>query len=167
MRPTLLILDACVLIDFAKTDPTLLKLIVAHVGPVHVPSPVLAEVKQLDESAAASLDLRIVEPDLDMAIEAARIGGPLSFEDRLCMMMAKANGWTCVSNDGRLRRACESDRVPILWGLELLLGLVTAGGLPKSDAEPAAWAIHRSNPKFVTRKIVLGFVQKLGRIRGT
>lgn len=165
MRPTLLILDACVLIDFAKTDPTLLKLIVAHVGPIHVPSPVLAEVKQLDESAAASLNMRIVEPDLAMAIEAANLGGPLSFEDRLCLMMAKANGWTCVSNDGCLRRACESDSVPILWGLELLLGLVTAGGVPKPDAEAAAWAIHRSNPKFVTRKIVLGFVQKLGRIK--
>ena len=165
MKPPLFIVDACVLIDFTKTDPTLLKLIVAHVGLIHVPSPVLAEVKQLDQSTAASLGLRIVDPDLETAMQAASLVGPLSFQDRLCLMMAKASGWTCVSNDGYLRRACEIDGVPTLWGLELLLGLVAAGGLPRNHAEEAGWAIHRSNPKFVTKKVVQTFMQKLARMR--
>ena len=156
MKPPLFIVDACVLIDFTKTDPTLLKLIVAHVGLIHVPSPVLAEVKQLDQSTAASLGLRIVDPDLETAMQAA---------SRLCLMMAKASGWTCVSNDGYLRRACEIDGVPTLWGLELLLGLVAAGGLPRNHAEEAGWAIHRSNPKFVTKKVLQTFMQKLARMR--
>jgi hypothetical protein len=54
-----------------------LKLFVVHVGPIHVPSPVLAEVKQLDESAATSLGLRVVEPELATAIQAANLGGAL------------------------------------------------------------------------------------------
>jgi len=162
---TLFIVDACVLIDFAKTDPSLLRLIVAHVGPIHVPFQVLAEVKQLDASTATSLGLRIVDPDLDTAARAAALGGALSFEDRLCLLMAKASGWTCVSNDRRLRRTCEDEGVPTLWGLELLLRLVSAGGLPKDQAEEAALAIHCSNPRYVTKKILLLFEQKLGKIR--
>jgi hypothetical protein len=165
VEATLFIVDACVLIDFAKTDPSLLRLIVAHVGPIHVPSPVMAEVKQLDASMATSLGLRIVEPSFDTAAQAATLGGALSFEDRLCLSMAKASGWTCVSNDGRLRRTCEREGVPTLWGLELLLRLVGAGGLPKDQAEEAAVAIHCSNPRYVTKKVLQLFTQKLGQMR--
>lgn len=165
MKATFLIVDACVLIDFVKTDQSLLRLVVDHVGPIHVPSLVLAEVKQLDLSTATSLGLLITDPDLDTAAQAAALGGSLSFEDRLCLIMAKASGWTCVSNDGRLRRTCDREGVPTLWGLELLLRLVSAGGLPKEQAEEAAMTIHRSNPRYVSKKVLQGFTQKLGKIR--
>lgn len=164
MKATLFIVDACVLIDFAKTDASLLRLIGDHVGPIHVPAPVLAEVKQLDASTATSLGLRIVDPDLDTAARAATLGGALSFEDRLCVIMAKASGWTCVSNDSRLRQTCVREGVPTLWGLELLLQLVGAGGLPKDQAEEAAMAIHCSNPRYVTKKVLQLFTQKLGKM---
>jgi len=49
--------------------------------------------------------------------------------------------------------------------LVLGLGLVAAGGLPRNHAEEAGWAIHRSNPKFVTKKVVQTFMQKLARMR--
>jgi hypothetical protein len=50
-----LIVDACVLIDFAKADLAILTLVSRHVGDVHVPSPVFQEVKDLDPTMAASL----------------------------------------------------------------------------------------------------------------
>jgi len=40
-----MIMDACVLIDFIKTDRTVLELIVKHVGPVHVISPIVEEAR--------------------------------------------------------------------------------------------------------------------------
>ncbi len=45
-----LIVDACVLIDFMEADPSVLGVIARSVGPIHVPSPVLAEVHALDAS---------------------------------------------------------------------------------------------------------------------
>ena len=104
----LFILDACVLIDFVTTDAMLLKLTSEHVGTVHVASVVLGEVDQLDESSAASLGLHVVEPSLDLSLDAAARGGALSFEDWVSLLVAKDNGWTCVTNDRRLRAECES-----------------------------------------------------------
>lgn len=39
-----------------------------------------------------------------------------------------------VTNDGRLRKACDEDEVPVLWGLEVLAQVVEAGGLPVKAA---------------------------------
>jgi len=161
----LFILDACVLIDFVTTDASILRLVCEHVGEVHIAAPVLDEVEQLDESTAASLGMRIVEPSLGTAMFAAARGGALSFQDWLCLLMAKENGWTCISNDGRLRRECMGEGVSVMWGLELLEQLVLAGGLDARAAVAAALAIHVSNPRYVTRQIVRAFELKVTRAR--
>lgn len=51
----LLIMDANVLIDLCEADRTLIRLISQHVGPIHVPLPVLQEVDQIDEAQCADL----------------------------------------------------------------------------------------------------------------
>ena len=45
MKLELLIIDANVLIDFCKTDRSVLTLVASHVGTLHIPAPVLAEVQ--------------------------------------------------------------------------------------------------------------------------
>ena len=58
----LMIMDACVLIDFIKTDRTILELIVKHVGPVYVISPIIEEIDDIDdESELQELGLVIEE----------------------------------------------------------------------------------------------------------
>lgn len=161
MAIQLFIVDACVLIDFAKTDLSLLTLVSAHVGQVHVAAPVLSEVEQLDESKAATFGLRVVMPELPTAMAAAARHGALSFEDWLCVLLAKEHGWTCVSNDGPLRRQCVAEGVPILWGLELLERLVLARALDTDGAIAAARAIHASNPRYVSKAIVAAFEKKI------
>ncbi len=154
MRPLrLLIWDACVLIDYCKSERSILKLTARHVGTIHVAGPVLAEVEQLDSGSAADHGIVVVNPPLDMAMRAAARGGRLSFQDRLCLLLAKENGWTVVSNDGLLRRECTSEQVPVLWGLEILALLVEAGALPPEDACAVAEAIHRAN-RFITKQIL-------------
>jgi hypothetical protein len=165
VSPKLFILDACVLIDFVSADTSILRLVCDHVGELHVAAPVLDEVEDLDESAAASLGIRIVHPTLTTAMSAAARRGALSFQDWLCLLLAKEHGWTCVSNDGRLRRECSSEGVAVMWGLELVEELVVAGGLEVHGAMAVAQAIHVSNPRYVSKQIMRGFEAKLRKIR--
>lgn len=158
-----LVLDACVLIDFCKVDKTILSVVCEHVGTIHVPSPVLAEVNEIEEDEAPDLGIVVVEPDLEQVVAAGARRRGLSFADRLCVIMARDRFWTCVSNDGAVRKACELEAVPVLWGLEMMGLAVGAGGLGLREAEQAAWAIHCDNKMFVTEEIVERFVKKARR----
>lgn len=93
--------------------------------------------------------------------EAAQRGGPLSFEDKLCLVLARDNGWACLSNDGPLREACKAQGVSVVWGLEIMLWLVQARHLDADKAIEVAEAIHLSNPLYITRKIITTFRHKV------
>lgn len=159
-------MDANVLIDFCEADRTILRLVSEHIGPVHVALPILREEVQslLADDDHAELGIVSVEPSLEVATEAARKRTGLSFYDQLCLILARDNGWTCVTNDGRLRRECESVKVPVLWGLETVALLVDAQVLPVQDAERIGRTIQRSNPRFITDKVIRGFLERIGAV---
>lgn len=156
-----LVLDACVLIDFLEADRSVLAVISAHLGQIAVVRPVFDEVDGVSEEQASLLGLDIVDVDLDLATDAAGRQGPLSFEDNLCLSLALREGWTCVTNDGALRKACRKHQVDVRWGLELLLDLVSAGGLGHDEAEAIATSIHVQNPHYVTERVLAEFKSKL------
>jgi predicted nucleic acid-binding protein len=157
-----MIMDACVLIDFLKTDRSVLSLFVKHIGPVHVISPVVEEVKNIDNvTELIELGLFIVEPELDDAFEAISRKGPTSFQDNLCLLTAKRNGFTCVTNDKNLREYCLQEGVSILWGLQLLAMLCKQGGISRTGALDIAEQIHKSNPKHITASILGQFTDKV------
>jgi predicted nucleic acid-binding protein len=157
----LLLVDACVLIDFAKSDTSVITLASRYVGEVYVATPVFEEVRDLDPAMAASLGIRLFEPPLEMLASAAATRGRLSFQDRLCLLVAKSNGWTCVSNDRRLRESCEEASVSVLWGFELLALLVENKALSAAAARDIAGTIFANN-KRIGRQVLLRFY---GRIR--
>ena len=162
--PKLMIMDACVLIDFMKTARTALELVVKHVGPLYVTSPVVDEVNEIDdENELVALGLIIIEPEIEDAYTAGGRSGPLSFEDWLCLLTAKRHGLTCVTNDKNLRKLCRQECVSLLWGLELLAELHKVGGIQATEAETIAQAIRRSNPKHITKKIVSRFTETIRR----
>lgn len=165
--PALFIVDANVLIDFCRTDATLLALVNRHVGTVHVASVVLDKVDQLSRQDADRLGLAIVEPDIELAADAASRSrtSPLAFDDWVCLLLARARQWTCVTNDRRLRGECATVGVDVLWGLQLLGVLVQKGVLPSQDAIAAAWAIHRTNPRFIPEHLVKKFSASLARAK--
>ncbi len=86
-----LVTDANVLIDYARTDPSILTLHVRHFGPIYVPSVILNEVDQLDVAECESLGLTIVGEPLEILLAATEQRGPLSFEDQVCLLLARAN----------------------------------------------------------------------------
>lgn len=163
LKPTTawFIADANVLIDYAKTSPAILGLVAKNVGPVYVAADVLEEVEQLDVAQCLAIGLQVVEGNLAQLTEAAQRGGPLSFEDKLCLVMARDNGWACLSNDGPLREACKAQGVQVVWGLEIMLALVKEQHLTVAAAIEAAQAIHVVNPMFITAKVLTTFKKKV------
>lgn len=159
----LLIVDANVLIDYAKTEAAILALCVRHLGPIHVPSVVLDEVEQLDTEACRRLGLTVIHESLEILDEASQKGGALSFQDHVCLALAKANGWVCVSNDKPLHRACEREGVRALWGLRLMIELVAHGALHADQAKAIALDIHTLNPKHITPVILDRFRAEIDR----
>jgi hypothetical protein len=70
------------------------------------------------------------------------------------LVLARDNGWICLSNDGPLREACKAQDVPVVWGLEIMLSLVEGKYLTPAAAIQAAQAIHAVNPMFITAKVL-------------
>lgn len=158
-------MDANILIDFCKCDKTIIKMICNYIGQIYLATPVLDEIKEIDEGDCLEMGIILVEPELEVAMLAAGKKGPLSFQDNLCFLMAKQNGWTCVTNDKPLRRKCETERVPLFWGIELICILVESGGLPLKQATEIILEIKKLNPKYITDSIVENAFKRLGIIK--
>lgn len=156
-----LVADANVLIDYARTDPSILTLYVRYFGPIYVPSVILDEVDQLDVSDCETLGLTVVDEPLQILLGATEQRGPLSFEDRVCLLLARSNNWTCVTNEKPLHRACKQEKVASIWGLRLMIELFHANQLTKESAVEIAQAIHRINPRYITTDILRRFEVEL------
>ncbi len=160
----LLIVDADVLIDYLGADLRMLATISERVGQVHVASDVVEEVNGIDGDICAHHGLVVVEASLDVLTAAANTRGSLSFEDRVSLLLAVENGWTCVTNDKVLRGACEAEDVAVRWGLELMLDLLRLDRGMHDHVLAVATAIHQGNRMHVTRAILDEFKRKAGRI---
>lgn len=160
MQEVALIADACVLIDLLQAEQSVLEAIARAMGRIHVVLQVLAEVEGLTRERAGELGLVVVDPTTELLLAAAAKRGRLSLPDRVCLLVAAKEGWTCVSNDGPLRRACVDAGVPVLWGLEAIAISVERGCLTVVGAIEAADAIARSN-RFITAEIVAAFKERV------
>ncbi|HYX23720.1 MAG TPA: hypothetical protein VFC23_06160, partial [Thermoanaerobaculia bacterium] len=96
----------------------------------------------------------------EQLLEAGKGTGRLSFNDRICLILARDGGWTCVTNDRALRKACDGISVPVLWGLELMLDLIADGHLTPESALQAARTIQAANPRHITAEILARFERK-------
>jgi LPS sulfotransferase NodH len=94
-------------------------------------------------------------------VAAAEKRGPLSFEDRVCLLLARESRWTCVTNEKPLHRACKQDGVTSIWGLRLMINLVQARKLTRQDAMDTARAIQAINPRYITGAILRQFEAEL------
>ncbi|MGF1643240.1 MAG: PIN domain-containing protein [Thiotrichales bacterium] len=157
----LLIIDANVLIDYLKSDPAILAFAARHLGQIYIPRAVLEEVEQLTETYCQQFGLTLVDESLEILIAAAELRGSLSFADRVCLLLARERGWTCVTNDKPLHKACRADGIGVIWGLRLMLELTRANQLEPAAAIEVATAIHRLNPRHITPAIVEEFRQKI------
>ncbi|MDY0297462.1 MAG: hypothetical protein RB296_09105 [Acidobacteriota bacterium] len=162
----LLLLDANVLIDYQESDFSILDLANRHLGKVYVLTPVLAEVDGLDAGKCKESNLTVIEPELEQLILAGERKGRLSFNDNLCLIVAAAGGYTCVTSDKALRKACVEIGVPTIWGLEVMTELVRCRAMTAEAAVAVAEKIHAVNPHHLPQSLIDRFRQTVTRIAG-
>ncbi len=156
--------DANILIDYLNTEPNILGLISKHIQKLYVPIPILKEVEQLGEDNAEKLGLEIIEPTLaqyNLAVKIKQANPALSNQDSICFAMAKDNNWACLTNDKPLRNLCNKNSITVLWGIGIMLKLVSADVLSSSKAVQIALEIKSQN-RHITNEIVDIFKDQLG-----
>jgi predicted nucleic acid-binding protein len=156
-----ILVDANVLIDYAKVDLGILGLVSASLGEVRVAAEVVHEVRDTDAAACQRTGLVVVEATMDQIVAAGRRRPGLSFEDHLCLVLARDAGGRCLTNDRVLRAACVAEGVPCIWGLQILLDLVRARALNRSRADRVAAGIRATNPLHISAGILDEFRKKL------
>ncbi len=81
-----------------------LSLVAKHLGAIGLPSPLLKEVDQIGRNACTRLRLTLVEPTLRQSVEASEREGALSFEDKLCLIVARGASTPIASPRSGLQR---------------------------------------------------------------
>lgn len=147
------VVDANVLIDYAGRGLPVVADYAATIRPLLVPVPILDEVG-LSETDCSDQGILPVEPTTEQLLAAGSRRGGLSFNDRLCLIIAGVLPALCVTNDRALRRECEAEGLSVRWGLELMIELVAAGQLAVSDAQAVAEEVHENNPLHIHRQIL-------------
>jgi rRNA-processing protein FCF1 len=128
------ILDANILIDFARSDERPLKLF-CDKFPVKIPDLVFNEVDDLCRSSCRKNGIEIIETEISILAEAGRRVNALSFQDNIVLLTSRAEQYICITNDKRLRTECEALGVKCIWGLEILLELVRKQVISKQIAK--------------------------------
>ena len=152
--------DANVLIDYYKANKKILFLATQNLFQIYVPRSVLKEVKQLSIKNAKEIGIKIIDPTLEQLFESSQRGGKLSFQDKLCLSIARDNKWICATNDKVLRKECTKQKVSIIWGLEVMIQLNSDGFLSKKEAIKTVQSIGKENLR-ITQKTVERFIKKL------
>ena len=164
--PPVLLADAAVLIDYRESDLAILSLVVQHVGRVAVVPSVLEEVRGVTTAQCARLGIQVIEVSTALMLQAAQVESSVSFNDRLCLVVCREEGWTCVTNDSALRRLCERHGVETRFGLGLMVDLVAAGVLTRRRAVSIARRIQGSNPLHINDRVLARFLNALdSRVR--
>ena len=158
--PPVLITDSCVLIDYIKSARDALRMLTRMVRFVVPRILLVEEVHDLTVDEAESLGLEVFDAPIEVLGEATRMPRPLSNFDWLCLILARDNRWTCVSNDRRLRAQCNSMGVETQWSLDPLLMLVRQKKLTKERAEKIVREMAKQN-RFIGVRVVTAFVSRI------
>ena len=162
MAQTVLLADADVLIDYRESEIKILELVVQHIGRVVLLAPVLDEVQGVTPAQCTQLGIEVVEVETEQLVRASEVESRVSFNDRLCLVACREEGWTCVTNDGALQRLCERHGVATRFGLGLMVDLVAVGALTRRCAMAVARQIQASNPLHINERVIQRFLEALG-----
>jgi len=111
----------------------------------------------MSPAASILLGIEVLEAETEQMLLAAQLPTSVSFNDRLCLVVCREGGWTCVTNDRALQRLCAQHGVATRFGLSLMLDLVAAGALPRARALAIARAIRASNPLHINERVLARF----------
>ncbi|MGB4408053.1 MAG: hypothetical protein WBI82_14420 [Sphaerochaeta sp.] len=154
----ILFCDACVMLDYLEFAPRILSLTVKHLTQIYIPDVVLLELSKYSQSDIESLGIQIQETPLSYYL--LPLLGPLSLQDRACLMLSQEMGWTCVTNDQKLRKACDYEQVATLGGFGLLILLVRKKIITREEGIQIIKAIGKGN-KWISPSLIETVISQL------
>ena len=165
--PPVLLLDANILIDFAKADVAVLAHLPRFLGPVAVLATTVREVHQLKPDDYPRFGIPVENRTSDEYAATVDSAPDLrSWKDDLCLAVCRSRAWVLATNDRVLRRHCEHAGVFTIRGLELLLALVEKDALSRTGAETVAWRLHEDSPGHYHEELLAWFFAELSAIAG-
>ena len=169
MNDVTLLVDACVLIDYQKSDLSVLRHVSSTLGRLVVLNEVLREVKGLTASDCQQIGIDVITiEDMDLLLRAGELSASsISFEDKLCVLACKVYGYVCVTNDQALRKQCRAHGVPTKRGLRLMVDLVAERAISIKDAMAIARKMQESSPYHINDEVISKFRQALSAVTGT
>ncbi len=163
-RIVAVISDANIIIDYLSSNKHILSIATEKLCDIYIPTPIFNEISQIDENIAAELGLKIIEPDFKQLTESMERGGALSYQDRICFILARDKEYSCATNDKTLKRHCENNNIKTIWGLEIMILLVEKGHLTKKIAITTAKDINKRN-RLITAEVLNSFIEKINEIK--
>ena len=159
-KAEIMIADSCIIIDFKRAEPKLFSKIACTLNPLNIAESLLEELETefLDDNVVTSLNklgvtvVPVHLDDLAIAVTESQTGA-LSTYDRICLYTAKRMGYTCVTNDKKLRAECKRHKVPVLWGLEIIVMLYQNKGITRKEARDIGEAIYKNSFGRITKDI--------------
>lgn len=165
--PATLLTDADVLINYRESEFDVLELITQHIGAVAVLADVLLEADDLTPHQCEQLGIKVVETRATWLMQAAEASEYLPFNAYLSLLACIERGWTCVTNDGALRRLCIRRGVAAKCGIGPVEDLVDAGVLTPRRAIAIARRIQGLNPYHMNERAIVRLTAEIaGRISG-
>lgn len=159
MRKRTIICDANILIDYLNGEIDVLRCLCEYSDFI-VPDVILDEVNQLSQVDAESIGIKVLECPLDVLAKAENQLSGCSFQDTVCFLLAKGNGWVCATNDKKLRNECINNNIEVVRGLRLLIELVENKVISRKKAISTAKKIAKSNRE-ITDMIIGEFIEIL------
>ena len=159
-----ILFNANALIDFQKTDFSVLGEVRQHLGNLYLLKEIRDEVQGLTQKDCRSVDLKVISSKDHIKNIANQPYGSLSRPDRLNLYTSIDSGFSLVTNDLNLRKACEERQVKIIWGLQLLLILIEKSDYSINDAIKIGKMIGNKN-RYISEEIVNDFVARAEIIR--
>ena len=159
-----ILFDANALIDFQKTDFSVLSGVSQHLGNLYLLEEIYNEVLGLTKEDCHLVNLKVISSKDHIKNIANQPYGSLSRPDRLNLYTSIDSGYSLVTNDVNLRKACEERQVKIIWGLQLLLILIEKSEYSIDDTIKIGKMIGDKN-QYISEEIVDDFVAKAEFIR--
>ena len=163
------LMDTCVVSDFIKTGLKCLLHLRQKGCRIYILAEVFRELQkdssfsddELEDLGVEIIDAEVVEYMARTSIASKA----LSDVDKLCVTVAKARDFHCITNDKRMRNECISQKVNVKWGLEFIISICEDGTIAPEVAVLWGTAIYNSNKLYLTDDVYTKFTNRIKALK--
>jgi hypothetical protein len=162
----LFVTEACALLDLIDADSSIVSLASSRLGQILIPDVVLSTVGSLDEAECSRLGVQVCECEVERLERATDSRQGLSFEDRVCLLIAREEGWTILTHERVVRAACDADGIASACAFDLVRLLQEGGHITPTWAVSVASNLREVNPRCLSEELFDGYARQIGTVPG-